>query len=69
MEETEKKSIYAQADRQAAREELVKLKEAFAAAVEKSDPAVGSEVQRRVGQRVRELESAVTELNKADLED
>ncbi|KAL3427380.1 hypothetical protein PVAG01_00889 [Phlyctema vagabunda] len=65
-EETEKKSVYAASDREAAREELEKLKELYEEALSGSD---GEEVKRRVGQRIRELDSAVQELNKADYED
>jgi hypothetical protein len=65
-EETEKKSVYAADDRAAAREELDKLKEMFEKAVAGSD---GQEVQKRVGQRIRELDNAVQGLEKAALED
>ncbi|KAI9817711.1 MAG: hypothetical protein M1832_004605 [Thelocarpon impressellum] len=68
-EETEKKSIYARDDREAAREELGKLKEAYRDAIERSAAEVSSEIKGRIGQRLRELESAVEELNKADLEE
>ena len=59
MEETEKVSVYAEDDRKAAREELEKLQAAFKAVVEGPDREVGEEVKRRVGQRLRELENAV----------
>jgi hypothetical protein len=65
-EETEKKSVYAADDRAAAREELNKLKEMFQKAVAGSE---GEEVQRRVGQRIRELDNAVEGLEKAALEE
>lgn len=65
-EETEKKSVYAADDRAAAREELDKLKEMFEKAVAGSE---GEEVQRRVGQRIRELDNAVEGLEKAALEE
>ncbi|KAK4938601.1 hypothetical protein LTR66_003921 [Elasticomyces elasticus] len=58
-EETEKMSVYAQSDRDAAREELTKLQEAYKAVVEGPDGNVAEEVKRRVGQRIRELENAV----------
>jgi len=38
-------------------------------ATEDSEASVAAEIKERVGQRVRELEGAVEELNKADLED
>ncbi|KAH8808877.1 hypothetical protein F5884DRAFT_385047 [Xylogone sp. PMI_703] len=65
-EETEGKTIYAADDRAAAREELKKLKDMFEEALQ---GAHGEEVRRRVGPRIRELETAVEELNKADYED
>jgi hypothetical protein len=69
VEETSKKSVYARGDRETAREELARLKELYAAATENSEATVAAEIKERVGQRVRELEGAVEELNKADLED
>ena len=65
-EETEKKSVYAADDRAAAREELNKLKEMFEKALAASE---GEEVQRRVGQRIRELNNAVKGLEKTALEE
>ena len=65
-EETEKKTVYAADDRAAAREELDKLKEMFQKAISGSD---GDEVQRRVGQRIRELNNAIEGLEKAALEE
>ena len=65
-EETEKKSVYAADDRAAAREELDKLKEMFEEALAGSE---GEEVQRRVGQRIRELDNAVAGLEKAASEE
>jgi predicted RNA-binding protein len=65
-EETEKKSVYAADDRAAAREELDKLKEMFEEALAGSE---GEEVQRRIGQRIRELDNAVEGLEKAASED
>ncbi|KAF2110375.1 hypothetical protein BDV96DRAFT_501061 [Lophiotrema nucula] len=58
-EESEKNTTYAAEDREAAREELDKLLEYYNGAVEGADRAVGEEVKRRVGQRIRELEQAV----------
>ncbi len=65
-EETEKKTVYAADDRAAARQELDKLKEMFQEALAGSD---GEEVQRRIGQRIRELDNAVQGLEKAALEE
>ncbi|KAI9835362.1 MAG: hypothetical protein M1837_003802 [Sclerophora amabilis] len=68
-EETEKKSLYAKSDREAAREELGNLKEAYNNAIGDSSSGVGDEIKKRIGQRLRELEAAVEALNKADYED
>lgn len=59
MEETEKMTVYAQEDRDAAREELDKLEAAYKEVVEGPDKEIGEEVRRRVGPRIRELSSAV----------
>jgi len=59
MEETEKATVYAEDDRNAAREELTKLQNAYQAIVEGSDQHLAEEVKRRVGQRIRELEQGV----------
>jgi len=58
--------VYAADDRAAARDELKKLQEMFEEALQGTH---AEEVKRRVGSRIRELESAVEELNKADYED
>lgn len=68
-EETEKKTVYAADDRDAAREAFAELKTAFEQAVKVSDPEVAKEVQGRVGQRIRELESALTALEESAMED
>ena len=59
MEETEKVSVYAEDDRVAAREELEKVQKAFRDVVEGQDKELAEEVQRRIGQRIRELEQGV----------
>lgn len=59
MEETEKQTVYAQDDRDAAREEFEKMKEAFTKVVEGEDKEVAEEVRNRIGQRVRELEAGI----------
>ncbi|KAG4429377.1 hypothetical protein IFR05_015134 [Cadophora sp. M221] len=64
-EETEKKSVYAQADREAAREELDKLKEMYEVALKGKD---GEEVKSRIGNRIRELDHAVQALEESALE-
>ncbi|KAF2102427.1 hypothetical protein NA57DRAFT_33427, partial [Rhizodiscina lignyota] len=58
-EETEKMTVYAQDDRDAAREELTKLQNAYKAVVEGQDTQLAASIQSRVGQRIRELENAV----------
>ncbi|KIN00279.1 hypothetical protein OIDMADRAFT_19453 [Oidiodendron maius Zn] len=65
-EETEKKSVYGADDRAAAREELDALKALYDKALQGSD---AEEVKTRVGQRIRELDSAVQALEKKALED
>jgi predicted RNA-binding protein Jag len=65
-EETEKKSVYAASDREAARDELARLKTRYEEVLQGEH---GEEVRRRIGARLRELENAVEHLNKADYED
>jgi len=62
MEETEKMTVYAQDDRDAAREELDKLEAAYKEVIEGSDKELGEEIKRRVGPRIRELASAVANM-------
>jgi uncharacterized protein YjbJ (UPF0337 family) len=64
-EESEKNTTYAPDDRAAAREELDRLLEFYKGVMEGEDRAVAGEVQRRVGQRIRELESAVVAMEEA----
>jgi hypothetical protein len=59
MEETEKQTVYAEADREAAKEELVKVQQAYTSVVEGKDTELAEEVKRRIGQRIRELEAGV----------
>jgi hypothetical protein len=65
-EETEKKTLYAEGDREAARDELETLKEMYEKALEGKD---GEEIKRRIGQRIRELDNAVEALEKSALEE
>lgn len=58
-EETEKMSVYAQEDRDAAREELDRVLEAYKEVVEGEDMELADEVKRRIGQRIRELQQGV----------
>lgn len=62
MEETEKNTTYAEADRAVAREELDKVLEAYKKVVEGEDRELAEEVRRRIGQRVRELEMGVVRM-------
>jgi len=59
MEETEKMTVYAEDDRQAAREELDKLMAAFQEVTSGADAELGKTIKDRVGPRIRELENAV----------
>jgi hypothetical protein len=59
MEETEKQTVYAEADREAAKEELLKVQQAYTSVVEGKDIELAEEVKRRIGQRIRELEAGV----------
>ena len=68
-EETEKKTVYAEDDREAAKEALNLLKEAYEKAVRESDPETAQEVQRRTGPRIRELENALTAVEEMAMED
>lgn len=61
-EETEKKSLYAEDDRAAAREELDKLKGMYDAALMGEN---AEEIRGRIGHRIRELDQAVQALEKA----
>jgi spore coat polysaccharide biosynthesis predicted glycosyltransferase SpsG len=68
-EETEKKTVYAADDREAAKEALDALKAAYERAVRESDPDVAKEVQSRTGPRIRELENAFVAMEEMAMED
>jgi hypothetical protein len=68
VEETEKNTVYAPEDRQAAKEALLQLKNAYDQAVKRSSPPVAKEISGRVGQRIRELDNACTALEESALE-
>jgi hypothetical protein len=68
-EETDKKTVYAADDREAAREALIILKDAFEKASKESAPDVAKEVLSRVGPRIRELENAVNAMEEKAMED
>ena len=69
VEETEKKTVYASDDRAAAKDALRLLKDEYQKAVRESSPDVAQEVTNRVGQRIRELENAVTALEESATKD
>jgi hypothetical protein len=68
-EETEKKTVYAEDDREAAKDALKMLQESFQKAIKESAPEVAKEVQGRVGPRIRELENAITAMEEMAMED
>ncbi|RVD88322.1 uncharacterized protein DFL_002511 [Arthrobotrys flagrans] len=69
VEETSKNTIYARDDRETAREEFEKFRLAYEEAVAGSSEEDGLEIRRRVGQRLREMESAMETLIQADKEE
>lgn len=66
-EETEKASIYAEEDRKAAREELTKVQEAYNAVINGEDQELAAEVKSRIGQKMRELEQNVANMEELAL--
>jgi len=68
-EETEKKTVYASDDREAAKDALISLKEGYQKAVRESSPEVAKEITGRVSQRIRELENAVTAMEERAMQD
>ena len=68
-EETEKKTVYAADDREAAKEAFGVLKEAYEKAVRESDPDTAREVQSRTGPRIKELENALSAVEEMAMED
>jgi len=68
-EETEKKTVYAAEDREAAKEALATLKDAYEKAVRESDPETAREVQTRTGPRIKELENALVAVEEMAMED
>jgi len=68
VEETSKNTIYAKDDRETAREEFEKFKSAYQEAISSNTLSVEEtdEIKRRVGQRLRELDSALANLSEAD---
>lgn len=61
-EETEKKTVYASDDRDAAKDALKDLKNAYEKSLKLSSPQVAGEIRARVSQRIRELDNAFTAL-------
>ena len=70
-EETDKKSVYASDDRNAAIDAFNDFKQAYERAVEEegNHPGSGEEIRGRIGQRVREMENAMEALNERAKED
>lgn len=64
-EETEKKTVYAPDDRDAAKEALKQLKDAYQKALKLSSPQVAEDIRGRVSQRIRELDNAFTALEES----
>lgn len=69
VEETEKKTVYASEDREAAKEALKELKNAYEKSLKLSSPQVAEEIRARVSQRIRELDNANTALEESAIED
>lgn len=69
LEETEKKTTYAAEDRAAAADALKELKEAYEKAIREGDPETGKEIESRVGQRIRELENAVKNMEELAMQE
>ncbi|KAK6521342.1 hypothetical protein TWF506_001565 [Arthrobotrys conoides] len=69
VEETSKNTIYARDDRETAREEFEKFRVAYEEAIVGGSEEEGLEIRRRVGQRLREMESAMEALSQADNEE
>jgi len=68
-EETEKKTVYAADDREAAADAFKMLQEGYEKAVRESSPEVSKEIQSRVGQRIRELQTAIKNMEELAMED
>lgn len=68
VEETEKKTMYAAEDRDAAKEAVKQLKEAYEKSLKQSSPQVAQEIRARVSQRIRELDNANTALEESAIE-
>lgn len=69
VESTEANAVYAQSDRDATREELEKLKKAWKEALDMEEEVKQDLMKRPIGQRIRELENAVEELERQGRED
>ncbi|KAF7513986.1 hypothetical protein GJ744_006600 [Endocarpon pusillum] len=67
-EETEKKTVYAPEDREAAREALKLLKDTYEKSLKLSSPQIAEEIRGRVSQRIRELDNANTALEESAME-
>ncbi len=61
--------MYASDDREAAKEALQQLKDAYEKSLKLSGPQVAQEVRARVSQRIRELDNAYTALEESAMQD
>lgn len=68
-EETMKKTVYAADDREACHEAFQLFVEAYDMATKESGPEVAKEVQSRIGSRIRELETAIKNMDEMAMED
>ena len=68
MEETEKASVYAEGDREAAKEELGKLQDAYKKIIEGEDKDLAEQIKQRIGHRMRELEQGVKRMEEMAME-
>ena len=61
--------MYASDDREAAKDAINQLKDAYEKAVKLSSPQVAEQIRGRVSQRIRELDNAYTALEESAMED
>lgn len=67
-EETAEKTVYASDDREAAKDAIKQLIDAYNKAIQLSSPEVAEEIRGRVSQRIRELDNAYTLLEESAIE-
>ena len=68
-EETDKKTVYAAGDREAAQTALTELKEVYERSIRESTPEVAGDISKRAGQRIRELEAGIQAMEERAIED